>query len=74
MPNVRLRFAFNDWTRRGESIYSTEEGIELSLGAFHSGTVFEGSLDLDSDDAAELRGALESGAEPVFLVFAEVTP
>ena len=80
MTYVKVRFAFQDWQRDGVSIYQTERGIDLSLGNFHSGTVFEGELALDADDERELLRALFGGYKPVFEVFAvgdhvpDVTP
>ena len=71
---VAVALAFNDWTRDGTSIYATDQGIELSMGNFHSGTVFRGSLAIDIDDATELRRAIESGALPTFLLFEVNTP
>ena len=68
---MKIRMAFYDWTRRGKSIYDTPEGVDLSMGHFHSGTVFAGTIDLDPDDEAELRAALSHGAQPVFLFFEE---
>lgn len=65
----RVRFAFNDWIREGRSIYATEEGIELSSGHFHSGTVFSGSLILSEDSLDDLNAALAAKALPSFEVF-----
>lgn len=67
---MKVRFAFSDWRRAGVSIYDTEEGLDLSMGGLHSGTVFRGEIEMNSDDAEDFRRALESGAHPVFKVFA----
>lgn len=69
---MKVRLAFHDWQKGGKSVYGTPEGIELSTGDFHSGTVFGGTLDLDEGNAGEIRRALAAGYEPVFYVFEEV--
>lgn len=78
---VPVRFAFDSWQRDGKPINQTEEGVELSMGDFHGGTVFNGTLQLDAEDLEELRRAIEAKAWPTFLVFefdvpspASVTP
>ena len=38
---MKAKLVFHDWLRRGQSIYSTLEGISLSSGDLHSGTVFK---------------------------------
>jgi len=59
---------FQNWMKDGEDISYTDEGIELSLGDFHGGTVFAARLMLDEDQEADLRTALATGAYPVFYV------
>ena len=63
---VRARLVFLDWQERGQSVYNTEIGVQLSLGSFHSGTTFCATLSLDADDAADLRDAVVKGYRPVF--------
>jgi hypothetical protein len=61
------RLVFEDWRdREHRSIYNTPEGVELSMGSFHSGTTFEAELELDPDDSANLAAALRDGYRPVF--------
>ena len=64
---LNIKFSFKDWTRNGKSVYGDE--YELSLGNFHSGTVFNGSIVLSKSDRNEFIKALKSGAAPVFDVF-----
>lgn len=66
---MKLRLAFQDWQRNGKSVYNTSEGIELSMGMFHSGTIFEATIKLDEDEAVDLLEYLAEGYEPVFSVF-----
>lgn len=66
---VEVQFAFDDWQRMGKSIYSTEEGIELSMGSLHSGTVFAGSIAFDDEELEDVRAAMASKAMPVFMLF-----
>ena len=63
---MRIRMVFDDWREHGKSIYQTEQGFALSTGDFHSGTTFEGIIELDEGEAVELQVALEAGYEPVF--------
>ena len=62
-----VRLVFADWLGRDHrSVYSTEAGVGLSTGQFHSGTTFDGAVRLDPDDRAELEAAMASGYVPVF--------
>jgi hypothetical protein len=69
---MKIRLVFDDWRRyneaskQQESVYSTEEGVELSHADFHSGTTFDAEIELDEDSAKDLKEALASGAVPVF--------
>lgn len=66
---MRISLVFEDW--RGadhKSIYSTEKGVELSLGSFHSGTTFDADILLPPDEARNLADALAGGYRPVFYV------
>ena len=65
-------FVFYDWVDdSGESIYSTEKGVELSSGSLHSGTTFNGELYLDTDTENEVKQALLDGYSPVFAMCGE---
>lgn len=65
----KIELVFMDWLdESGESIYCTEAGIELTLGNFHIGTIFDGGIELDEDSATELQIALEAGFRPVFVI------
>ncbi len=69
---MKIKLAFETWQDKvGFDIYNTERGIELSSGDFHSGTVFEAEIKIDSATESELREALASGARPVFVVYKE---
>jgi hypothetical protein len=65
---MRIKLVFDDWrkynldTGKQESVY----GSSLSYGNFHSGTTFKAIIELELDDAKELKEALKSGAFPVF--------
>ena len=64
--DVEIELVFEDWMRDGKSIYATEEGIGLSLGDLHSGTVFHGMIRLDADDEDTLIEAARTGAYATF--------
>ena len=69
---MRVKLVFHDWIDKDQkSVYSTEEGIELTMGSFHHGTVFEGQLYLKPGDDQELKEAVEAGYTPVFYVVIE---
>ena len=64
---VKVRFVFDDWRNcMHQSVYHTKEGIRLSRTDFHSGTIFEGYLELDNEQIAESHAALEEGYYPTF--------
>lgn len=72
---MKVKLVFQDWQKPvGTSIYSTEEGCELSMGCLHSGTTFDATIDFDEDSAIDLRQAFRSGATPVFYVVCEHKP
>lgn len=70
---MKIKLIFADWRGKGggKSVYSTEKGIELSAGCFHSGTTFDGEIDLDKFDELDLRASMQDGYEPVFWVMAD---
>jgi hypothetical protein len=67
-----VKLVFDDWRRwvpdgsKDESIYNTEEGMELSTGSLHSGSTFKAVVELSDDDAARLSSAMSTGIKPVF--------
>ncbi len=65
---MKIKLVFHDWVRGGKSIYDTEEGIELSLGDFHSGTTFDGEIILDASNEREIKEAAKTRAFPAFSV------
>ena len=65
---MKIKLIFEDWKNQGKSIYSTEAGIHLSMGDFHSGTIFYGQINLDAEQHDELKRALRDGFTPSFVV------
>lgn len=65
---MKIKLVFHDWCKLCKSIYSTEEGIELSLGDFHSGTTFDAEIELDEGNEKELKRAIKNGYQPTFYV------
>lgn len=65
---MKIKLVFKDWHQKGKSIYANKEFFELSKHDFHSGTTFEGRIDLDAWQEKELQDAVEKGYQPVFWV------
>ena len=65
---MKIRLVFDDWKKDYKSVYSTEKGVDLSMGPFHSGTIFEGEIDLHSSEEEELAKAMEAGFVPHFYI------
>lgn len=67
---VNIHLVLDDWRKLGEkeSIYLTEQGVELTMGVFHHGSAFNAIIELESDDAQEFTQALQNGYVPVFWV------
>ena len=64
---LKIRLVFDSWCKDGQFI-NDEKTVELSSTAaqFHSGTVFEGEIELDKESEKELTDAIDSGYKPVF--------
>lgn len=71
---MHIKLVFDDWRKRGESIYATPDGVALSSRDFHSGTTFNGTIELDAEQAKELVRTLEAGYQPVFWLARHLTP
>ena len=65
---MKIKLVFLDWKMKGESVYSTEVGNELSKGDFHSGTTFMGEIKLDLEQESEIRKAIMLGYQPCFWI------
>jgi len=71
---MKIKLVFEDWKKNGKSIYNTEEGIELSIRNFHSGTIFDGKINLSPDDEKELKEAMKNKNFPSFyLICPDIT-
>jgi hypothetical protein len=71
---MKAKLVFLDWKKRNslnnrvESIYDTQEGIELSTNDFHSGTTFKCEIKLDKENKKELTKAIKDGYMPCFYI------
>ncbi len=65
---LKVKLVFDDWRKRGKSVYQSEKGVELSKDSFHSGTTFDGEISLNGEDAEKLYEAINKGFQPVFWV------
>ena len=70
MPRIPIKLVLSNWLGQdGKSVYSTKIGIEeLAAGDLHSGSTFNGEIELDEDDAERLSNALKQGYSPVFWI------
>jgi hypothetical protein len=68
--DMKVKLVFNDWKFGGKSVYNTEEGVELAMGDFHSGTTLTGEIDLDREQEQEMRTAILAGYQPCFWISA----
>jgi len=69
---MKFKLIFDDWRDKNhKSIYSTETGIELSLGDLHSGTTFDATIDLSPYDENLFKKARSEGIYPVFYAIEE---
>jgi hypothetical protein len=65
---MKVKLVFLHWQQKGRSIYNTERGNDLSMGDFHSGTTFEGEIELDEEQEVELFKAIQAGFQPCFWI------
>lgn len=65
---MKIKMIFDDWRKNGRSVYSVEECLKLSSGDFHSGTTFNGKIQLDRLQEEEIRKAINEGYQPVFWI------
>jgi len=66
---MKIKLVFDDWRNKDhQSIYNTEEGVDLSTGDLHSGSSFKAEITLDEECSEDMKRALEAGYVPVFWV------
>lgn len=63
-----IEFVFKDWEKDGKSIYNKAQGLALSLGSLHSGSMFKGTILLSEEDKEYLKEALKKDIDAVFWV------
>ena len=49
------------------TLYDSRTGVELSMSAFHHGSTFEGTIEVDDDEGKFLRAVMRDGWCPVFI-------
>lgn len=68
---MKVKLWFDTWQdKNGKDIYCTEKGIDLSMGDFHGGTIFKGTIECPYGEE-ELQQALKDGYMPVFKILPE---
>ncbi len=69
---IAVDLSFKDWLKNGHTLRGSSEGVELSLGVFHTGTTFPATITLESDDDAnELIAAIKAGYQPLFWMWSD---
>lgn len=63
---LKVEFVLHDWLGQKGSIYQTEKGVELSMGSFHSGSTFQGTITIPADEVESMVRAIREGNRPVF--------
>lgn len=71
---MRIKLVFDDWQKQGKSIYCTPKGVELSENEFHSGSTWDGEIDLTIEQEKELEAAIKARFQPVFWVTQDSNP
>jgi hypothetical protein len=67
---MKVKLVFEDWrNNEGRSVYS--ELTMLSTGGYHSGTTFNGEINLTTEQEDELKAYMKNGYRPVFWVLEE---
>jgi len=64
---MKIKLVFESW-KSAPFQPSSPPSWRLENGDFHGGATFDGALELDADQEAELREAMERGYRPVFWV------
>lgn len=62
---MKINLVFSNWTHHGRPI-TGEQYCELSTRDFHSGTTFDATIELNEEQAAELKETMAEGFEPAF--------
>lgn len=64
---MKFKLVFNDWQDENfKSVYSTEEGVSLSMSNFHSGSTFNCNVELSESEIQDLKNAIKDGYRPIF--------
>lgn len=64
---MKYSLVFEDWRNTaGQSVYHTEQGIDLSAGNLHAGSTFTCTVEMDGDDYEMIQRAAGIGVRPVF--------
>lgn len=65
---MKITFVFDKWEKDFKPIDNTEEGIDLSMYGFHSGTVFDAEIQLNELEEDKLKKALKKELVPFFYI------
>lgn len=71
---MRIKLVFDDWRKMGKSVYHTLKGVELAENEFHSGTTFDGQIEVTPEQEKELEQFIKEGYQPVFWVTQDDKP
>ncbi len=65
---MKVWLVFEDWKRKGKSVYEKPEGEGLTLGPFHHSTSWRAELEMEEGVAEDLKEAIKNGFTPVFAI------
>lgn len=67
---VKIKLVFDDWQdKQCKSVYSSK--YELSLGNFHSGSTWDGEIEIDEYDLIDIRKSISEGHRAMFEMLLE---
>jgi hypothetical protein len=66
---MKVDLVFHDWlNEKGESVYNSQDGFYLTLGAFHAGSTVPAEIELDEEQVLDLQESISMGFKLLFLM------
>lgn len=66
--SYKVDLVFDHWKKGGKDFRESDPELyhRLTIGDFHGGTVFPGTISLDAEQAEQISEGLKAGCEPIF--------